>query len=234
MDDLFKIISLIKVRIDDLDANSWNQIAVGDRTRQALYEAQSRALRALVRDLSAAMIPDRGPSVGRDLRSVFLVEMGGQTSATVIDDADAASVGARFEAEHANLLADVGHAKSNIWPIEIPQLDPASQRRQKGLLDMRYALVVWMDSSLVATIHNTEADLDAAEAELKERYGWEIDRQEVTYHTHVILIPPRGSGQGPAPPGRANPGRRPRQPASTTDSEGERSGGSRHAHKPCH
>lgn len=150
MDDLFKIISLIDVRIDDLDANAANQVAVGDRTRQALYGAQSRALRSLVWDLSAAMVADRAPDVAHDLRSALLVEMGGQTSATIIDDADAEAVGRRFEAEHANLLAEVGHARWNIWPIEIPPLDSASRRRRNGLIDMRHALVVWMDSSLSA------------------------------------------------------------------------------------
>ena len=201
MDDLFKIIRLIEVRIEDLAATSANQLAVGDPSRQALYRAQYRALEALVWDLSAAMVPDRGPCTGRDMRKVFLVEMGGQTSATIIDDEDEDAVGERFEAEHSVLLSEPGHAFWNIWPIEIPPLDPALERRRVGLLDMRWALVTWMDSALGATIHNTEADLAVAEAEFRERYEGEIESQDVSYSTHPILIPPRGSGHGAGPSG---------------------------------
>ena len=198
MNDVQKVIRLLKARTDELDANSAIYVAIGDRGRQAFYKAQSDALKAFAAELAAAAAPAVERHAGDDCRSVLITEMGGQMTARVVARADGDAIADQFATEHRALLDEGGHGQWELKRILIPPLDRVLGG-EAGVLDLRYVFIAALDGRLDASIHNTLADLEATESRFELRYAEELEDQEVSRYSHEILIPPRRGASDPVP-----------------------------------
>lgn len=196
MDDILGIVDAIEAKCWHLSccAGLHSDDNDSEKDRRAFYDAQRGALRDLAAELKRSIHnhAEQIASAERsepEVRDLLLIEMGGQLTAFMH--------GSAAEAEMALSAAKEEHASLDWveWRAVTCRVDiPPKVWDSSSSIDLRHVLIIWRDSWLFASIHNTVDELQEAIEDFEYTRSDPANNNVEEYSHHRILIPRRSPG----------------------------------------
>lgn len=194
MSDVEAILELLKERSSSLNAWAWayassaydSKGGAECKARAEAFRSESRMLNRLVREIEDAIAPAVGdatpPGPAGDRRRVVITEMTGPMDVFILPDPSIETIHGRTVEDHEMLL-DPGEGRLSLGWVVVPPRSPATDGVSAPLVDMRYALITYLDGGFSAEIHNTLAEAEAA----MDLFAKQHDAGVVDYNNSIAL-----------------------------------------------
>lgn len=206
MKDFNSILEALERKASEADASAavYRWVGVGKgcsfdppaAQRAACHASQAAILREFAAELKAALPcahsqpngagNDREP----DQRAVFVSEMGGEYTATIIDSSEAQETEARYREMHSTLLENTGEANCGYDYVVIPARSAEqTEQAELALIDERYVVISDFEGLLRVSIHNIWTEAEHEANRLREEWADWVKEGRALFVTCSVIVP---------------------------------------------